>query len=61
MIKPLIVIISKIRHKLTTMSEYLHMLYDTHKDNLENVPQLIKFLDYTIQNIQTTKIIKTMK
>ena len=61
MSKPLIEIISKIRHVLTTMSDNLHMLYDTHKDDLENVSQLIKVLDYTIQKIPTTKAIKTRK
>ena len=45
MSKPLIEIFSKIRHVLTMMSDNLHMLYDTHKDDLENVSQLIKVLD----------------
>ena len=59
--KPLIEIVSKIRNVLATMSDNLHVLYDSHKEDLENLSQIIQVLDYTIQKVPTTKSIKARK
>lgn len=54
-------IVDKIRYVLYTMSDSLHALYELNKDEFYNLPEIIYWLDFTIQKIPTAAEMKRSK